>query len=100
MNAASLPEEAPEEVKFEEIASVPNTLPPLTLKTQPGIMVEFVEDEAGALGDSNDAFGIVTGVAFAASELKIRADAMAKGLVKRRDKYDDVEEGFMPKMSA
>jgi hypothetical protein len=100
MNAASLPDEAPREVKFEESASVPNTLPPLTLKTQPGTIVEFVEDDAGELGESNDAFGTVMGVALATSELKIRAEAIAKTRDKRRDTYDDWEESFMLKISA
>lgn len=100
MNAASLPDEVPGEVKFEEIASVPNTLPSLTLKTQPGMIVEFVEDDAGELGDSNDAFGTVTGVALEASEPKIRAASIANTLVNRRERHGDLEDIVMPKMSA
>jgi len=100
MKAASLPDDVPSEVKFEESASVPKTLPPLTLKTHPGIIVEFVEEDAGEFGDSNDAFGTVTGVARAASELIAIAIAMIKTMIKRRDKDDDREDSFMPKMSA
>ena len=101
MKAASLPDEAVSEVKFEESASVPKTLPPLTLKIQPGNnRGNSWRTKWAELGDSNDALGTVIGVALAASELRIRAIAIGNSMINRRDKYDEGEDSFMPKMSA
>ena len=77
MKAASLPLDAPGEAKLGEIAIVPNWLPPLTLKIQPGIRLGLLEELAGELGDSKDAFGMEIGSAFAPRVISIRTNAAA-----------------------